>query len=261
LPRSGCDQTIRQPCAAWAYARAVDHAAAFADLATPSASADDVTFVFLPAGAVTPYEVQKQVESWMASRPGEYGGAIEIQFRSERLIWRRRRAVCFGAPQSVDEVLATVSHFSFCERELSRIEEKVEATWATLQNDTHLTDTLRARDLKFRAHVDAMMRTVTAMRTGYVRIQTALESPAIELSGLSRRLFAELAVQANVVDRLRLLDDSVEVIQDFYRLVHERLSEFRYYFGEIRSSILIIFVLVLELMITIYGIFGPGTVN
>jgi len=261
LPNRTPLTVIRRPRAAWAYGQAIEQTAVLAERATATVDADDFTFVFVRAGEVTPYEVQKQVESWMAGRPGESGGPIEIQFRGERLIWRQRRAVCFGAPHSRDEVLAAVCHFSFCERELSRIEEKVEATWPTLQNDTYLTDKLSGRDLKNRAHVGAMTRTATDIRVDYVRIQTALESPATELAGLSRRLFAELAVQANVVDRLRLLEDAVEVMGEFYRFVQEQLTDLRSYRGEVRGNALILIVLIIELLITIYGVFSTEILN
>jgi hypothetical protein len=252
---------IRRPRAAWAYAQPVDPATVLATVDAPAASVDDFTFVFVPAGEVTPYETQKQVESWIASRPGESGSPIEIQFRSERLIWRRRRAACFGAPQALDGVLAGVSHFAFCERELGRIEEKIEESWPALQNDAHLAGSLSGRDLKNRPHVGTMSRTAVAMLIDYARIESALEAPAAELTGLSRRLFAELAVQANVVDRLRLLDDSVKVIDDFYRLAHERLFDLRSYFSEVRGNTLILLVLIVELLITIYGVFGTEIAN
>jgi hypothetical protein len=247
---------IRSPRAAWAYAEAIDPALVLAAHAKPAL--DEFTFVFVPAGQTTPYEVQKEVESWMANRPGESGGAIEIQFRSERLIWRHSRAVCFGDPRALDEILAGVSHFSFCEGELSRIEQKVEEGWSTLQQDTFLTDSLFARDLKNRAHVGTMSRTAVTMLVDYVRIESALESPAAALTGLSRRLFAELAVQANVVDRLRLLDDQLKVVDDFYRLAYERLFDLRSYFSEVRGNTLILVVLMIELLLTIYGLFGAG---
>jgi hypothetical protein len=256
LPDQTALAVIRRPRAAWAYAQSIQ--AVLSGRASPAANADDFTFVFVPAGEATPYDVQKQVESWMASRPGESAGPIEIHFRSERLIWRHRRAVCFGDPRALDEILVGVSHFSFCEGELSRIEQKVEEIWPTLQQDTYLTDSLTARDLKNRPHVGTMSRTAVAMLVDYARIESALETPAAELSGMSRRLFAELAVQANAVDRLRLLDDQVKVIDDFYRLAYERLFDLRSYLSEVRGSTLIVIVLIVELLLTIYGLFGTG---
>jgi hypothetical protein len=254
LPGQTLLTAIRRPRAAWAYAQPIE--AVLSGRAGTAAKADDFTFVFVPAGEATPFEVQKQVESWMASRPGESGGPIEIQFRSERLIWRHRRAVCFGDPRALDEILVGVTHFSFCEGELGRIEQKVEEIWPTLQQDNFLADSLTARDLKNRPHVGTMSRTAVAMLVDYARIESALETPAAELSGLSRRLFAELAVQANAADRLRLLDDQVKVIDDFYRLTYERLFDLRAYLSEVRGSTLIVIVLVVELLLTIYGLFG-----
>ena len=45
-----------------------------------------------------------------------------------------------------------------------------------------------------------------------------------------RRLYNELAMQAEVHDRLATLDDRIEVLQDLYELAADRLlGEYRYF--------------------------------
>jgi uncharacterized Rmd1/YagE family protein len=68
-------------------------------------------------------------------------------------------------------------------------------------------------------------------------------------------------VQANVVDRLRLLEDAVEVMGEFYRFVQEQLTDLRSYRGEVRGNALILIVLIIELLITIYGVFSTEVLN
>jgi hypothetical protein len=82
----------------------------------------------------------------------------------------------------------------------------------------------RPRDLKRQDHINAMTRTATAMSVAYVRLQEALETPPKDLTGPARRLFLELALQADAVDRLRRLDDAIEVLEDFYGDMREQLS-------------------------------------
>ena len=243
---------IREPRLAWVHIHKVDAPAVLLDTTAPEGAVNGLTFVFLPTGVATPFEVQKHAaESWMAPRPGEDGGTLEIQFRSERLLWRRGRALCFGSSQATAEVLAAVSRFSFCESELARLEEQVQMSWVTLEGDMGLMKRLSSRDLKHQDHINAMTRTATAMSVAYVRLQAALETPPKDLTGPARRLFLELALQADAVDRLRRLDDAIEVLEDFYGDMREQLSEFRYFKKEYLVTFLILLVLFSELLISV----------
>ena len=247
---------IREPRSAWVQVHQLDALALLRDTAAPKSTINELTFVFLPSGAATPYEVQKQAESWMASQPGEDSSTLEVQFRGERLLWRRGRAICFGSPQATEDVFTGVSRFSFCENELARLEQQVQDSWATLDGDIELMKRLSPRNLKRQRHIDAMARTATMMRMGYVRLQAALERPRDDLAGPARRLFLELALQADTVDRLRMLDDAIDVFEEFYKHVREQFSEFRYFVKEYRVELLILLVLLGDVLVSIERI-GP----
>jgi len=246
----GGEIAIEQPRAVSAK---LDPLEALATLATAAAADNAGTLlVYLPAGSGTDYEIQRQAESWMASRPGEHGAPAEILFRSERLIWRRGRAVGFGGAEALPELLAAVAHFSFCEGELFSLECEAQRAAATLEADAGLTHSVRVRDLARQPHVDIMTRKAVAMRLAFVRIQAALEAPLAGLDGPARRIFAELALQANAVDRLKSLDDTIELVEDLYELANDRLSDFRYFNREFRIEVLILLVLAGELLVTTY---------
>jgi hypothetical protein len=243
---------IREPRSAWIHIHKIDAPAVLLDVKAPDGPVNGLTFVFLPTGVATPFEVQKYAaESWMAARPGEDGDTLEIQYRSERLLWRRGRALCFGSSQAAAEVLAGVSRFSFCESELARLEQQVQISWVMLEGDMELMKRLSSRDLKRQDHINTMTRTATAMSVAYVRLQAALETPPKDLTGPARRLFLELALQADTVDRLRRLDDAIEVLEDFYGDMREQLSEFRYFKKEYLVTFLILLVLFGELLISV----------
>jgi hypothetical protein len=240
---------IRQPRAAWAYARPVEAAAALADDTTPTADANGLLFIFVPSGTATAYEVQKQAERWMASRAGEQDGILEVLFRSERLLWRRGRAVCFGTPEFINDMLAAVAHFSFCEGELRKLEHQAESACVAMDENGRLTDKLSGRALKLRPHVDAMTRMATSMQVTYMRVERALEAPAPEFSGPARRVFVELTLLATIENRLLRLDDAVDTIAEHYRFVNERFADYRYFRREYWIIVLILLVLVFESLV------------
>jgi hypothetical protein len=222
---------IRQPRRAWVRAHEVNMPSVLLDTAAPESTADSLTFIYLPPGGMTPYEVQKQAEGWMASRHGEEGGTLEVQFRNERLLWRRGRAVCFGTPHATEEIFAAVTAFSFCEGELTRLERQISASWTTLDQDLEMIRLLNEGDLERLRHIDAMTQMATTMNVAHVRLWAALETPPGDIAGPARRLFLELALQANTEDRLERLGDAIEAFDDFYWDIREDVydyHEFRY---------------------------------
>jgi len=247
VPLGEAEPAIRQPRTTWTQVYELDAPTVLFDTRAPEPTSSGVTLVYLPSGAATPYEIQNRAESWMASRPGEDSGTLEIEFRSERLLWRRGRAVCFGSLQARDHVIDAVTHFSFCEIELVRLEQQVEAFWPTLEDHMRLMEPLSSRDLKRHRDIDTMARMATAMRVAHVRLQAALERPPSVLAAPARRLFLELNLQADTAHRLEMLDDAIEVIDEFYKHMREQFAEFRYFLSEYRVEILIVVVLIAEL--------------
>ena len=248
---------IREPHAAWAYSSSVDAMAALANEVTPPASANGFVFIFVPSGSSTAYEVQKQAEQWMASRPGEQDGIMEVLFRSECLRWRRGRALCFGTPQLVDDMLAAVTHFSLCEGDLDRLERQADDACAILGKDKHLSDNLKSGDLKRRPHVDAMTRTAIDMRLAYLRIDKALDAPSAEISGSARRVFVELTTLATAKSRLQRLDGVIDAVLEHYKFVNDRFSDYRYHLREHYLVALILILLFLQFIIESRKVWGP----
>lgn len=237
---------IQEPRTAWVSVHEVNAPTVLRDTTAPDGIGNGLTFVFLPSGAATPYEVRRQAESWMASRSGENGNSLEVQFRSERLLWRRGRAICFGSPQATEEVLTAITRFSFCESELAKLELQIKDFWVTLDADMELMKRLSSRNLNRQRHIDAMTRTTTRMRIAHVRLQTALETPSSDVAGAARRLFLELAIQAATDHRLEMLDDAIDAVDDFYLHMREQFSEFRHFIREYRVSVLILLVLLIN---------------
>jgi hypothetical protein len=235
------------PVPNWAYAEPIAGMTALDDTVA-TADASGLVFVFVPSGSTTPYEVQKRAERWMASRLGEQDGIIEIVFHSERLLWRRGRALCIGTQQCIDEMLAAVTQFTFCEAALRSLEQEAEDVSGTMEQGIHLTDKLSWWTLRRRqSHVDDMTRVATAMQVAHLRLEKALEAPTTEFSAAARRVFIELTLLATTENRLLRLDDAVEAINEHYRFVNGRFADYRYFLREYRFVVLIVVVLLFEL--------------
>jgi hypothetical protein len=207
------------------------------------------TLVFLPSGAQTPFELQRRAEQWMGSRRGEVGAPYEVPYRSDRILWRHGRAVCFGVGEFFDDIRHAVAYFSFCERELARLETRIAASWPAMEKDLALTHSITHRELRLQRAVDERTREAHGMRMGFIRLETALERLDRVLSAPAQRIVSELAQQADTIDRLRLLGDAIEMAQEVYDTANDRLLEYRYFRSEYIIEIVIAAVLLVELIV------------
>jgi hypothetical protein len=249
---------IRHPRAAWVYSREVDARTLLADDASPVSETDGFTFIFVQSGSATVYELQKQTERWMARRPREQEGILEVLFRSERLLWRPGRAICFGTPSFIEDMLVASAHFSLCETELQKFEQQAEDAWHTIETtDIDLTDRIRWRTLNRRVHVDEMMRKATIMQARYLRLEKAMEAPSAEFSGPARRVFTELTLLASTENRLMRLDDAVDGLSDHYKFVNERFSDYWHFLREHRIVVLIVIVLLIQTVVLSENFWRP----
>ncbi|MGH9809831.1 MAG: hypothetical protein ACRD9W_21710, partial [Terriglobia bacterium] len=120
---------IREPRAVWVD---VDERGLREAMLDAAAEDGNLTIVFLPAGAGTTRNTQKLVDNWLASPPGDR--SLEVHLAGGRFILRADRAVCFGVPpSSLDDAMVGIIRFTFCERELSRLESRVHESWEPVQ--------------------------------------------------------------------------------------------------------------------------------
>jgi hypothetical protein len=228
--------------------------AASDDMASTQRADTLVTLVLLPSGARTPFELQKRTEQWMASRPDERGAPYEVPYRSDRVLWRRGRALCIGTGEFFGEIRDAIAYFSFCERELGLLESRIAAQWPAVDGDLALTHSVTRRELERQPEVDARTREAHAMRMAFIRLDTALERLDRVLSAPSQRIVSEFAQQADTVDRLRLLDDGIEFAQEVYDTANDRLLEFRYFRSEYWIEIIIAVILLVEFVVVLIDV-------
>ncbi|HVW38144.1 MAG TPA: hypothetical protein VHB99_12590, partial [Pirellulales bacterium] len=118
--------------------------------------------------------------------------------------------------------------------------------------DVSLTHSVDRNTMDCRDHVAEMTRRTALRRIQLARLTPLLEKAPHTLSGPMRRLFSELAQQADAVDRLRAADDRLEVFEDLYELANDRLAEFGYFQRGQRLEAWSLGVLVLEVLLMVF---------
>lgn len=235
---------------------AVAIAAPFAHEALPAPvadrraeSLDEFLVIHVPGGSPG-FPLVKPAEAFIA-KPADPDAepTIELVLRSDRVLWRPGRAVVIGAADRFEETLAGLVDWAFHEGQLRALERECDADWGTYEADIALTHEVGGGDLKRRAHVNAMTATVTRRRMRYARLERRIEKANIGLPGPARRMIAEFAVQAEVLDRMKSVDDRLEVYEDLYELANDRLSEYSYFVREYRLELTIMITLVCEVIL------------
>lgn len=237
-----------QPYAA--YARIKELGALGALPAAGEESAETIDVLFIPGGAATPYAEQQRAEAWMA-KPADRRSepTIELVMRSDRVLWRAGRALVQGAGERFLELLDGLVDFAFHEGELRKLEREIDRDWPAYEADIRLTHAVGDAEMPEQARVNAMTVAATRRRMLFARLERPLEKASITLPGPARRLVSELAVQAEILERMKSADDRIEVFEDLYELANDRLCEYHYFSTELRIERWIFVVLAAELVL------------
>ena len=223
-----------------------------------TATADDVLDVIvLPSGQAELLPLQRTVETWIAQpSAGKHASApIELVFRGDRICWRPDRAMVIVAGTRREEVVAGLVGFARNELELRRLESETSEKLSAAAGDVDLTHAVVRASLSRQARVNAITVWAAQARIRFTLLEPTIASGAAALPPPSLRLARELAVQSEVVERLRVLDDQLEVVADLYELANDRLTEYSYFLREYRLERWILLALVAELAFSIIGLF------
>ena len=223
-----------------------------------TATADDVLDVIvLPSGQAELLPLQRTVETWIAQpSAGKHASApIELVFRGDRICWRPDRAMVIVAGTRREEVVAGLVGFARNELELRRLESETSEKLSAAAGDVDLTHAVVRASLSRQARVNAITVWAAQARIRFTLLEPTVASGAAALPPPSLRLARELAVQSEVVERLRVLDDQLEVVAAIYELANDRLTEYSYFLREYRLERWILLALVAELAFSIIGLF------
>ena len=94
-----------------------------------------------PPGSAGSLDQQRQAEEWIHGDAAAGQPAVDLQLRSERILWRPGFAVLIGGAERCEEILPGLVHFAFHEAELRKLERELDADWQTAEADIPLTAT------------------------------------------------------------------------------------------------------------------------
>jgi hypothetical protein len=200
----------------------VDTAAPPAAVATGEADRP-IAVLWMPTGA--PADVEA---GWVAAIPaGESSErVVRAGLRTARIVWTDRLAIVYTAQEQLEDALDALIRFTVVERDTAALETKMPAIWASIDADTPLTHTVLPSDHDRRkAEVNRTTETVTKMASSALRLEIALQQLDPALQSSSKRLFAELALQAGLEDRLEMLAEPIDFAIEHYELINSRMIE------------------------------------
>lgn len=212
--------------------------------------------ILLPAGSGTPFELQKKADEWMSGPAidGSVPSICEVPLRGGRLRWRADRVLAVVGMDHVCEALAAIAYFSWFSQQVAAMEELLDAEWPQLHTDalfvgsTPPNRTDRDR-LAYRA-VEMFQR-----RQRFMCLTIGLEQPDCLQVGPARRIFLELTNQEDMASRLKLIDDAIEVAEDLYEHVNERVTERGYFLRGMVAETAILVAILADLAFSVWDAF------
>ena len=227
-------------------------------LAAPcTGNAESLAIVWMPPGVNTPSGIEQDAEAWVHNSAGtKKSASIRAGVRTVRVIWSHNRALIFTASEQLQSAIDAVVRFSVVQSDALKLEKEMNSTWRAIHSDAPLTHSMTSRDKRDQARVFEMSQLVTRMRVSHLRITEALEQLNPALDQLSKRIYAELILAANLYDRVELLEDPIQCAWDHFELASSRLIEIKNALDERRDAIIgtgleliIILVLLIQLFV------------
>ena len=170
---------------------------------------------------------------------------MEIGYRDLRVTWQPGRALLTGPDDHLDPALAALAAFSIWQGARRQLTDDLDEAWRTARLDVDLAHAPKPSGLARQEHVNRMTRRAVRMRMRFIDLQSA-QDPELELTGVTRRLFNELLMATQARDRLAVVDDKIEVLEDLYATANERLTSFAYFRREYWLEIAIVVLLLVQ---------------
>jgi len=133
------------------------------------------------------------------------------------------------------------------------LEREMTAMWPQIDAYKALTHRVRRRQLGLQSKIDALTERATTMSVDLMRLQTALEQLDPKLTSGSKRLYAELVLQAGIYERLEMLEDPIDFASEHFELANTRLIEARNALTGFYLEALIVVVLAAEFFALVYA--------
>ncbi|MCG5236372.1 hypothetical protein [Xanthobacter oligotrophicus] len=241
---------IEEPRRAFVVAEPVDAIA-------PSSRFDDTNGRSLSLLWMPPLAFGGDDNAWLEDLPLEGpkdgGRVVRAGLRTARVVWTNTRAIIYAGPEQFADARDALIRFTLLERNICEIERRMPEVWASINQNVRLTHTVWPGDLRRNgAKVGRMTEIVTEMNSQALHNDSALEQLDPRLSPGSKRLFAELALQADLYDRLEALGEPLDFAFEYHEVLNTRIIEASQWSKSNRIVLWILAILVLELALNIY---------
>jgi hypothetical protein len=184
-----------------------------------------LSVIWLPTGDGVPASLEKSVERWI-NEVSATGPTVRATIRTSRVVWADKRALIYSAPDQWRDTLDAVLRFALMAWDTTQLEEQMKAVWAALNDHVPLSHAVSFRQVRLlQSRVSQMTEAVTRMRISFLQLQSAIEQTDLNLNSASKRLCAELILQAAIYDRLEVIEEPIQFALDHYELANTRLIE------------------------------------
>jgi hypothetical protein len=207
--------------------------------------------IWLPPSAGSTQDLEKRLETVGAEgRP-----PIRASLRSTRVLWTDSCVLIAAAPDQLDDSLDAIVRFTFAERSMINLEREMTALWPEIDMAKTLTHSVGRRQLAQRRELDALTERAAELNVEFMRLESAIEQLDPRISTGSKRLYAELVLQAAIHDRLETLADPVDYADEIFERANSRLSEARHARTGFYMEALIIAALAAEILAVVFAKF------
>jgi hypothetical protein len=222
------------------------------DDATPAA----LSVMHIATTGVFRPEDRRKTEEWLNS--GKASPAIgDALMQSDQIRLRGDRALVVADAKRLDEYLPGFAVFAYNENQISDLEAKVAKLWEQMRGDIPLTESSRLSMLGRQSAIDAQVGDLARIRMRLTAADQAIYLPAPTLSLTAQRLQNELALTSRHADRVEALDERLEVLEDNYERISDRMYELKLHRRELIAEWMIVLLLFAEAVALLFPLLAP----
>ena len=211
-----------------------------------------LVLVWVPSDAVDSKNIEALVNSrWEVEGRYSKRPLIRAGISTSRVFWSDDCAIIFAPAGQSKDAIDAVIRFTIAARQTFSLEEQMADLWVHIDAHKSLIHAVKPRDLRFQATVNTLTERAMEMRCVYLRLIRTIEQLDPSLDNVSKRLYAELAHQAKLEDRLELFEEQNEAAMDHYELANSRLYEAKAVRTEMILQVLILLMLLGELIMSV----------
>lgn len=194
--------------------------------------------------------------AWISAVPPEASSGMRVVragIRTARVIWSDSLAIVYAPPEQLDDALDALARFTIVERDSTALEDGMPEVWSSLEEDTRLSHTVRPWDhWRRKTRVNRMTDVLTRMASCALRLKVALEQIDPAIPSASKRLFAELASQSGLYDRLEIVREPIDFALEQYEIINTRMIEDKHSAESVAVDFAILIALIGDLIFVAY---------